>query len=184
MKAYIITEEDGNRLALIGTYEAIFDYIVDPYYCVQSFKKCKLIGSGDIHVLAESTEKGYRLYRFKSKRHALQIMETVEDFIFSQIGFEYLSSKDDISVDVQSLTTAEVETTQSEDIPWTLDGQSKAIKEYRSSQGMTQKAFAKFINNRCNLYKDIKQTDVSKIERGLHSFEAADWKQIYNIIKD
>lgn len=184
MKSYIITDEQEETRALLGSYESIFDYVIDPYNAVVSFKKCKLIGTGDIYVFAESQEKGLRLYRFKSKRQALQIMEIEEGFVFSLIECEYLDNEDDLKIDTQTITVDSAEASDTADVPWSLDGQATLIKDYRSSQGMTQKAFAKFINNRCNLYKDIKQTDVSKIERGLHSFEVADWKQIYNIIKD
>ena len=182
MKSYIITDELEQRLAILGTYESIFDYVIDPYNAVTSFKKCKLIGTGEIYVLADSQDEEIRLYRFKSKRQALQIMEIEKGFVFSLIECEYLDKEDGLKIDTQTITLDTVVASDTSDVSWSLDGQATLIKEYRRSQGMTQKALASFINKACKLSKNIKQTDVSKIERGAASFEIADWKQIIKII--
>jgi len=183
MKSYIITDEQEQRLAILGTYESILDYVIDPYNAVTSFKKCKLIGTGEIYILGESQDDEIRLYRFKSARQALQIMELEHGFIFSRIEHECLVSNENVSVDIRGLTASSVETTPSKDSLFWIDAQSKAFKNYRSAQGLSQKAFASLLNSKCNLHKDIKQTDISKVERGLYSFDVADWRQICNIIK-
>jgi len=179
MKCYLTYDNDYNRLAIIGTYESILDYILNPENNVIEFYKTNLVGKGPISIIAYNDKlECDTIYRFESARQALQTLENDGVQQITKIDVLVLD-EDETEVDTSKIVKATI-LQDSEGLSW-MQNQKTDIKEWREDNGVNQTEFAVLCNQLPSVSK-LRQTDISKIERGKEFFSAKQWAEVKDMM--
>ena len=181
MKAFIVYNTNFDITILIGSYDRVLEYVLEPQNNVMEHYKCNLIGeTGNIVLLATSDDMEDtkdRVYVFESSKQALSVMQRHVDWRFSR--------QDVVWLEPDTITVFEAVAQPSEDaepsgLSWQLE-QAAMVKNFRTTTRDSQTEYADSLTA-LDLSKVYKQGDISMIERGLKFFPLQDWKTIKSLM--
>ena len=180
MKAFIVYNTNFDITILIGSYDRVLEYVLDPENNVMEHYKCNLIGeTGNIVLLATSDDMEDtkdRVYVFESSKQALSVMQRHVDWRFSR--------RDVVWLEPDTITVFEAQPSEDAEpsgLSWQLE-QAAMVKKYRAEAPKeSQSEFAESLTA-LDLSKVYKQYDISMIERGLKFFPLHDWITIKSLM--
>tara|TARA_R100001591_G_scaffold90533_1_gene96462 strand:- start:8 stop:559 length:552 start_codon:yes stop_codon:yes gene_type:complete len=182
MKAFIVYKTNYDITILIGSYDQILEYVIDPENDVIEHYKCSLMkGSGNIVLLArknEIDETKDRVYQFQSARSALHHMQKNNDWTWTREDVVWLGPD---TTQIFEAVSQPSEDTAAAGLSWQLE-QAAMVKKYRAEAPKeSQSEFAESLTA-LDLSKVYKQHDISMIERGLKFFPLHDWITIKSLM--
>tara|TARA_Y100000114_G_C11579898_1_gene240535 strand:- start:55 stop:606 length:552 start_codon:yes stop_codon:yes gene_type:complete len=182
MKSFIVYNTNFDITILIGSYDRVLEYVLDPENKVMEHYKCNLIGeTGNIVLLATSDDMEDtkdRVYVFESSKQALQVMQRHVDWRFSRQDVVWLEPDTNTVFEAVAQPSA---SSEASGLSWQLE-QAAMVKNFRTEAPKeSQTQYAKSLNA-LDLSKVYNQTDISMIERGLKFFPLQDWKTIKSLM--
>lgn len=177
MKAFIVYNTSYDVTILVGSYDSILEYVLDPDNEVIEHYKCTLKeGSGKIVLLARNdNEDQDSVYCFQTAKEALLYMEKNHEWTFTREKVVFLEP---------DTITASSEDAEPVGLSWQLE-QAEEILSYRKAKKISQTQFAvelSCLGVETKFQRQYTQTYISMIERGLKFFPLEDWKIIQSYL--